>query len=132
MLIDCPIMLGCIRSPSDLLIHIKSYCWSDIICFDAGNKDVWDFKTTSSILIFRLHERWCSGLSIDLPPMLRFDNRIGLITKPLKTSSKCSRPMQPLHTLDTNLIPIDDFEANPSLAFARSFVDAGNNIMVPI
>jgi hypothetical protein len=33
--------------------------------------------------------------------------------------------MQPLHTLDTNLIPIDVFEANPSLAFTQGFVDAG-------
>jgi hypothetical protein len=29
--------------------------------------------------------------------------------------------MQPLHTLDTDLIPIDVLGANPSLAFARSF-----------
>lgn len=69
---------------------------------------------------------------IDWPPTLRLDNRIGLSTKPLETSSKCLRLMQLLHMLDTDLIPIDVLEANPSLVFTQSFVDADNNIMVPL
>jgi hypothetical protein len=75
-----------------------------------------DFPFASQVMLRSFHR---------LADNLIFDDPIGLSTKPLETSSKCLRLMQLLHILGPDLIPIDVFEANPSLAFTQGFVDAG-------
>ena len=57
MLIDYPIIFGSICFPSDPLINFKGFCWSDTICFDVGDKEIWGSTLLRLIPAFRLRER---------------------------------------------------------------------------